>query len=246
MTLDELIITAVNKYQFRRQLRTETAAAYRNALITHVEVRDFSAAHELRVGKVQAAWTKDEIAQFRDRILRMPGPQREFAPGTEPFALAIVGTEPGSEAVTEANLRALAERGLNGLIDHRREEPEWECPIYISVLLWNGALLTTVTQRQNRVAVIKHLARNAPVFGFFVGADMFLHSFSKDTAQRQEGILMHLGTRELRVTRVATYTRTAAGIVFAAPFEMDMRQPNVEDPYSEIFVSGAPPTGRPS
>lgn len=67
MTVHELIITAAERYQFRLPLRRETAAAYRVALLDHVERRDVAAAHELRIGKPQAEWAPDDVQDYRTR-----------------------------------------------------------------------------------------------------------------------------------------------------------------------------------
>jgi len=66
-TLEDLISSAVATYKFRRRLWNETPAAYRVALIQHVEMRDFSAANEIRLGKPIHEWTPEEIAAYRDR-----------------------------------------------------------------------------------------------------------------------------------------------------------------------------------
>jgi hypothetical protein len=49
---------------------------YLQALIAHVEARNFAAAHELRVGRRQAEWTAADRAAFEDRIRALPGQHR--------------------------------------------------------------------------------------------------------------------------------------------------------------------------
>ncbi len=248
MTLEDLIAKAVAAYPFRPRMKTETPAAYRVALTDHVERRDFTMAHELRTGKPAADWTPVEIAQLKDRALQAPRARQEFAPGAEPVAVRFVAGLPGSDPVTEEHLRRLAECGLEVLIERRTEEPEWTMPILISILLMNGSLLTTsTTERGDRVALVKYVARQAPVFGFFIAADMVLHTIGETEAKRTEAIMMHIGTRETRIARVATYERTPAGIVFATPYDIDKTDSStIEDPYSEIFVSVPPPAGPPA
>lgn len=250
MTLEDLITAAVDKFQFRPRMKKETAAAYRVALTDHVERRDFTAGHELRIGRAHAEWTPEDIKDFQTRILKVPRVRQEFAPGQTPFAIPVLRTppRPGSPPVSQAFLESVADAGLQAIIDRRRAEPDWTVPILISVMLWDGTLLATATtERGDRVAILKFMARNEPVFGFFIAADMIMHILDDTSAKRQEGIVMHVGTREKRTARVATYERTAAGIVFAAPYDMDMRGPDtIEDPYAEIFISTPPPAGPPS
>lgn len=245
MSLDDLIAAAARQYQFRRQLKRETAAAYRLALIDHVEVHDFAMAHELRLGKRQPDWTTEEVTAFKNRLLELPRTRQDHewrAP-----AGPILTTPPGSEAVTEAHLREGAEFAFQDTIGRRRQSPTWEAPIIVSVLLTTGSSLITTTQRGDRFALLKFLARNGPVFGYFLVADMFLHRLSEGRAEKQEGIVLHAGTRGMRLMRVATYTRTPDGIVFADPFDMDMHSGDIiDDPYAEIFVTVPPPTGAPS
>lgn len=229
-------------------MRTETAAAYRVALIDHVERRDFTMAHELRTGKAHAEWTPIEIAQFRERVFQVPRVKQEFAPGAAPSHVRVVASPPGTDPVNETHLLLLADAGLHAIMDRRVEEPDWTIPILISVLLMDGSLLTTsITERGDRVAVVKYIARSMPVYGFFIAADMILHTIGESSAERTEGIMMHIGTRELRIARVATYTRTDAGIVFAEPFDINKCEGGtIEDPYSDVFVTVPPPAGPPS
>jgi hypothetical protein len=244
MTLDELIAAAVARYEFRRQLRKETAAAYRVALIDHVETRDFAAAHELRIGKPQAEWSPDDVQDFKTRTLKIPRVRREFAPGETPIGLPVVCVA-GGGPVTEELLFTLADNGLTAVIERRIAEPQWDVPILISALLMDGSLVATTSARGSRVAILKYLARNSPLFGFFIAADMFLHTIDDTTATKTEGIIMHIGTRERRLVRLATYSRTPAGVVFAPTKDM-IPTATDEDPYADVFVSVPPPPGPPS
>ena len=215
------------------------------ALITHVEQHDFGMAHELRLGKRQSEWTTEEVTTFKNRLLALPR-TRQHHEWRAPAAL-VIATPAGTDEVTEAALRELAEGGFQALIAERRADPTADVAILVSVLLTTGSCLSTTTQRGDRFALLKFLARNGPVFGFFLVADMFLHQIGETTAEKKEGIVLHVGTREMRLARVATYTRTPTGVVFDEPFDMDMRGKNIiDDPYAEIFVSVPPPTGRPS
>jgi hypothetical protein len=242
---------AAAAYHFRPRMRTETAAAYRVALIDYVERRDFTMAHEVRTGKPHTEWTAVEIAQLRQRVTEIPPPRKEFSVreiGEGLAFLPMIASPPGTSPATEEDLEKLAEAGLRAIMERRVAEPGWNIPILISVLLMDGSVLTTSgVERADRVAVVKHIARNAPVFGYFIAADMILHTLGDATAARTEGIMMHIGTREMRIARVAAYTRTAAGIVFDEPYNIDKREGGtIQDPYAEIFVSVPPPAGPPA
>jgi hypothetical protein len=249
MTLiDELIAAAVVRFEFRRQLPQEPTVAYRHALIEHVKARDFSAAFELHFGKRQKDWTPTEAGHFQDSLLAMHGPRQEFGPD-EVHAFPIVSTPAGAVEVSEENLFVLADHGLDIVRERRVAEPEWEAPIYASVLLTTGAMLSTITSRGDRVALIKHLARTHPVFGYWVVFDVYFHKITdRKSAVRGEAIGLHAGTRLRRLVKMAEYERTPAGIVFTEkPTEFDGRDKGtLFDPYAEIFVSTPPPTGQPS
>jgi hypothetical protein len=108
-------------------------------------------------------------------------------------------------------------------------------------------MLVTKTQRGDRVAVLKELARRAPVFGFFIVFDLWMHKITnRSRAEKVEAIGMHIGSRGARIARIAEYKRTPAGIVFTDPYEIDMRKEAAVDPYAEILVSVPPSSGRPS
>ena len=194
MTLDQLIATAAARYQFRRQLRRETAAAYRVALINHVEARDYAAAYELRIGKPQAEWTTAEVRDFKTHILQVPRVKQDFAPGAAPMALAVMPIADGV-TVSDDELARVAGHGLTAVIQRRIAEPGWEVPILISALLMNGSLVATSSARGDRIAVLKYLARETPLFGYFIVADMFLHTVNDQIATKAEGLVMHLRVR---------------------------------------------------
>jgi hypothetical protein len=250
MTLvDELIAAAVVRFEFRRQLPQEPRAAYRHALIEHVKARDFSAAFELSFGKRQKDWTAAEVGQFQDYLVAMRGPRPEFGPG-EVHAFPIVGTPAGAVEVSDDSLFMLADNGLHVVMDRRVAEPDWTVPIYASVLLTTGAVLSTIVSRGDRVAILKHLAQTQAVFGYWIVFDVYFHKITdRQAAVRGEAIGMHVGTRDRRLARMAEYERTPAGVVFPKPpMDIDMRnQTEVPyDPYAEIFVSTPPHTGQPS
>jgi hypothetical protein len=69
-----LIAQYAKAYDFRSRGPFEGQRQYLEALIVHVENRDMAAAHELRVGRPQKDWTPDDVASFRDRMLRTHRP----------------------------------------------------------------------------------------------------------------------------------------------------------------------------
>jgi len=155
----------------------------------------------------------------------------------------------------------MARRGHEATIARRIAQPNWEMPIFVTVLLLDARVLCTTTARGDRVALVKWLIQRYPVFGFFVAFDMWMHTMTDTgqnrapltgpmtpdaTAGKSEAIGMHIGTRERRICRIAEYRRTPAGIQFKDPIEFDMRGPDVrQDPYAAVFVS-VPPSGRPA
>lgn len=244
MTLEDLIATAAERYQFRRKLKTETAAAYRHALTVHVEARDFAAAHELRIGKLQAEWAPDDVRDFQTHVLKIPRARQEFAPGQTPIGIPVALVASGLP-VADGFLFKMADFALTTVINQRIADPHGIVPILITALLMDGSVVATSSPRGDRVAVLRYLARNSPLFGFFVTADMFLHQITDgQAATKTEGIIMHVGSRERRLVRIATYARTPAGVVFAPTTDM---VPNAgdEDPYAEVFVSVPPPPAGP-
>jgi hypothetical protein len=167
--------------------------------------------------------------------------------------LALQGFESGPFPTTEASLIGLATSALEMSCERRRDAPTAEIPILSSVLLDTGTLVTTAVARDDRVAVLKALARSLPVFGFFIVADTFLHHSDRVTgrASKEEGLVAHLGTRELRLMMTRVYRRDGDRIVFDDPPRpvVNMRDPDlrVRDPYAGIFVSvPMPPAGNPS
>lgn len=242
----ELVVELVSKYEFRMPQPGEGPVEYAKALFDHVKQYNFAEAYELAMGKRQRDWTPHEVSSFQDYMLAQGGPRREFAPGVE-FSFPVVQS-PWREEVSEAHLSVLADRGLQAVIDRRRVEPDWDIPILASVLLTTGELLTTSTQRGDRVAVLRELARRYAVFGFFIVFDTYMHLITnREKAERLEAVTMHIGTRDRRVARVAVYRRTSSGIVFDPTKEMDMRGEGAQfDPYAEVLISVPSPTGKPS
>lgn len=240
--LHSMLIEYATRYGFRPRRFDESLDIYREALVEHVRIRDYSAAHELRVGRLQPEWTPEDVKDFHDRMMRGSGPRREFPPGhVQPFAML---RDDGPYDVTEAGLLTLADRALEAVIKIRRREELRG--VLLSVLLTDGRLLSTQVQRGDRIALLKQLAQNAPTFGYIVIADVWIHEVHTDNsgASKVDAIIVHIGTRDLRRTKVRPYRVLGNGVLkFEDPYGIDWKTDPIEDgndPYAEIFVSVPP------
>jgi len=246
--ISPLAAAAIVTYKFRTRRPHEPEAEYLGDLVQHVEQRDFAAAHELRVGRRQADWTKADVQAFHEHLNRRGwhGPSEDLPPGvTVRPALEI-----GIAEVSEAGLLAYATEMLDALVDLRKRRPTGELWIAASVVLTDGRALATFVSRGDRVAVIKALARTQPVFGFVVACDVFIHGIDtrRGEATKQDAIIAHVGTREIRLIKVRPYALEHGQAVFVdpPPPDIDKAAEVCSDPYAGIFVTVPPPTGPPS
>lgn len=244
--IDPAITAAVLTYGFRARRPGEHEAAYAAAVIAHVHSRDYAAAHELRLNKPQADWTPADVDGFVAHLTGLPGARDTFTPGD--FQM-LPGLTIGQFPVTEAAVMEIAGKGLEAMMEMRRADPTRELAIIGSVLLMNGDLLTLPLPRGDRIAWLKHLARTEPVFGFVLAADVFIHAISVDkVATKRDALLVHLGTRDLRVMKRRPYQVVNGRVEFEhpPPPDVDVRDPTVtvNDPYASIFVS-VPPSRTP-
>jgi hypothetical protein len=237
LTLLEMMKAAAAKHDFR-PLGAEDPAQYREALIRHVRSRDFAAAHELRVGRAQADWTVEDVAAFRAFCEALPGPR------TEPLdAAAIPMMETGqfSGPLSDEMMFAIADRMLKWFQKTRRADPQKEFRPMIDLLLMDGRTLATEVNRGERVAVLKTLAQHLPVYGFVLGFDGWAHMIETNNskAEKLDAIIIHIGTRDLRVAKICTYRYRPNGtVVFDEPKpDMNMRGAGTSDPYAGVFVS---------
>lgn len=244
-----LVAAAIRKHEFRDAQAGETVDQYLAALIDHVETRDFAEAHELRLGKPQAEWTPEEGHAFRERLMAKPFTSDEFR-GDHPRAF-LVATNADRYPPTDAEVRRQAREGVASLMRMRREQPTKSLAIFASVLLLDGTLHTASVGRGDRIALIKALAREMPVYGFYLVGDMFLHGMNTETGQttKTDAIVGQVGTRTMRLLLTQRY-RIIDGFGVSADDleELDVRAENVDaqDPYAEIFVSVPRQTGAPS
>jgi hypothetical protein len=235
-----LLQAAAKKYEFPAPTTADLAnpEAYERALIAHVHKRDYAAAHELRIGKVQADWTPAEVDGF-ERLLRgMPRAAHELDPGVHAFHGLDFGD---GFPVTVACLTELASDTLQALVAMRRESPTKQLPIFAVVLLTTGQARLLTPSSDARIAVLKALARTQPVFGFALTFDAFMHQFiAGSQARKVDTIVQHLITRDLRLIKRRPYRLDSARAVFDEPPPEDLdgrvEGPDLDDPYAEIFV----------
>jgi hypothetical protein len=237
-------------YGFRTRGPFEPPGAYRDAVIAHVETRDYAAAHELRVGRPQAAWTPADVEAFRERLTsHWNMTSDEFRPGVHVFH-AIEGER---RPVTDASLLALADSQLDRVMALRRKKrhshADGSVPIWSSVLLDDGRVLHTHAGSDDRIAIVKALARSRPVFGFCVVFDAFMHQVTDGGAAiKRDVFVAQVGTREMRVMKRRPYRVVAGRAEFDSPPppDINVREEGGEDPYAAIFVSVPVPPGPPS
>jgi hypothetical protein len=240
MTIDALIARALSLYPFRSRGRSESASHYRRALTAHVESRDWALAHELRTGRAQSDWTTEDVAAFHAaRTNSRQWPREDLRPGTHAIPYLELDTAPA----TENGLRDLARRGLDAVCDRRRDNPRLSFPILIHLVLTDGRVRLVLSQRDDRIAILRTFARSVPLFGFVVIADTFMHRIINDASQRPvradktDAFVAHIGTRDLRIMMTRPYRVDADRVTFGdVPPDLDKRDPGVEDPYAVVFA----------
>jgi hypothetical protein len=254
-TPHQIMRRVARQYKFRARGRQETTDRYREALIAHAQQRDFAAAHEVRVGRAQAAWTPEDVQAFRQRMEAMPGPRLDHPPPlVETMSAGRV--EVGDQAGVDAAVLELGRRGLASFIETRRKHPERELMLLLTMVLANGEVHIAPVRRGDRVAILKAFAQRFTLIGFTVAADVFIHGITiaegTGGTTKQDAIMIHVGTHTSRWMLVQPYT-VAHGVVTVEPVrEMNLRDPaslgatNVVDPYAEVLCSVPMPTGAPS
>lgn len=244
MSIEDLIDKALAKYGFRAQHPGEPPDAYREAFITHIEQRDFAAAHELRVGKPESEWTADEVQDFRRRIEAVP----RHGVGTMPEMLPMMGTPSGEWEPTDESMRVILTELMTMIREWRIEDPEREIWPHIGVLMMDGQLLTAPVHRRDRKGALKMLTTYSPCYGWAIVFEAFMHMIENNqTAKKLDVLLGHMGTRTTRIIRRHNYRFELGRAIFEpAPEEWDLRNlpagESIEDPYADLLVSVPPPT----
>jgi hypothetical protein len=247
-----LIDAALRQYPFRQPHAGESADAYREALIRHVQKHDYAAAHEIRVGRPQAEWTPAEVQEFRDRIWTAGGPTDTFTPGVHVFP--HVREEPGSWKATDAELLDLAKRALKVSMRKREKQPTAPVPIFLSVVLTTGAAIHATVDSDNRLALLTTIAKTEPVFGYVLVFDAWMHRVDLENgrAVKQDCFMAQIGSRDgLRIMQRRPYRVVSdTYVVFETPPpDVNVREHDgeCEDPYASVFVSvPLTPEARPS
>lgn len=252
MTKD-LIAAAVARFDFRPRGPFETPDQYLEALIDYAASRDNSAAHELRTGRRQADWTPEDLDTFVAAQMAAPSPPSEFQAGRV-VSLRMVESHDLHE-VSIRNLLRLADAGLHtamALCRQRTASVDAIVQIMATVLLTSGrVVIAPVAERGDRVAVLRLLAQNLPVFGYFLVFDGILHDVNRltQTSTKQETLIAQIGTRDLRVMKRRPYDVVEGRPVFRDPPPEDIVQQLgewviTEDPYAAIFDQPATTTER--
>ena len=248
-TRDDLVTEAIEKYHFRPRMIAESIEAYLALLIAHVQSHDIAAAFELRVGRRQPDWTKENIAAFIEHTRKLGGPSPAFDPGLHAFAMMETA---GHRATPEA-LRLLALGGVAFMQQQRRENPTGPLLVMVNVLLTDGRIKHTAVHPDERLALLTAMAKSEPVFGFYLVFDAWLHHVVSDptgtrqsSAGKRDCIMAQVRTRDERYTIVRSYEVRDGKVVFDDPPPPDITDDdyrNGRDPYAEVFVS-VPPTDR--
>jgi hypothetical protein len=247
-TPSDLIDDAIKRYKFRRRFSGEPEPVYLRKLIQFVAHRDYAAAHELRVGKRQADWTSEEAHDFRQRL---SGPRDPKAHDPRvPFACVMLD-DPGPYPVHDANLLRFARDAMDFCVRFRNEAPTKDFRIMASVLLTTGKVLHGMPERSDRIRLIKYLAQTQPVYGWWVAGDVWVHGLNvntvtgKETADKTDAFIVHVGSRTLRRVFTRRYRVEASGVIWR---DLEDVEPDgmTDDPYAELLVSVPEPEGKPS
>src|SRR4051812_36955281 len=191
-----LLAEATLRYPFRPQHRDESAVDYLRAVIAHIQSHDWAMAYEIRLGRRQADWTADDVAQFKAEVLSLPRPRH--TPPRGGVGLRVSDIEPGGMwPVTDLSLRTMLDELMAAALAMRKAKPQADIPIIASVLLMTGQAGLLTVHRGDRIAVLKFLAQNGPVYGYVLVFDAFMHIVSEGAgsrAEKHDAILGHLGT----------------------------------------------------
>lgn len=248
-TRRELIEHALTLYPFRDIRSDEQRPTYLRALVEHVQDHDWGLAFEILFGKRQVDWTPDETRRFVEHMTNRPMPTNK-APATLD-ELDITPPESGGIwPVTDEAMDEMLTEMMTALLDWRRDQPTKSLPVMIAVLMMTGEMTFAQVGRGDRVRALKYLAQHAPVYGYVIAFDAFMHTIDGSSrATKTDCILGHVGTRTLRRTRRMPYRymddRRRIEVLPQLPDFTPNADNEAVDPYAEIFVS-VPTSDRPS
>ena len=225
------------------------AEAYLRRLIAHVDDRDWARGFELRVGAKQADWTPDQVKAFADH--NMARPMRDTDKHLKPLSAFRVERLRLEPPIDDACVRTFADATLammvSTIVNRRRPAGgDAAVPITVCGILATGWLLCAPdVSREDRIVLVTAMARAEPLYGWIVGADMFVHSIDGTTSvsTTRDAVGVHFGTRTTRGFLRRMYTFVEGRAVFAEPAsDLFNEITQVTDPYAFVF---APPTKGP-
>jgi hypothetical protein len=252
VTLPELIAKARQAYEFREPRVDERSEDYRAALVDHVECHDLSMAHELRLGREQAAWTADDIRAFKRRLQQIDaGPRSQFQPGLQ--VLKVLEDKGGYDASDE-ELLLLGRASLQHFVTRRCASPRVALPVMISALLSDGRILHLTVDSGDRLAALRLLAQRFPLYGFLLTFDGWIHQIvtplsdpgEAPSATKRDALFVHIGSRTLRRILIQPYDyATTEGMEHVILTDAELKehdpradyQPGSVDPYADLFVT---------
>lgn len=246
MNRTEILARALQAYPFREAEPHESPVDYLSAMCDHIEQHDFAAAHEIRLGKLQADWTPEEVDAFRVRISSLPRAKQEVGPheAIPWLAASVLADIPA----TEASLVVLADAALEDFKERRTRDPFESFPIVLHLLLVDGRFMAGFCNRGDRVAITRWAVQHLPVFGFFVIADAWMHGIGNTRAIKFSALVVNVGTRDLARAMIRPYEIVGGRTKWLdVPPDIDKRGPDmIDDPYAGVFVSVPPSEGAPS
>ena len=240
-----ILIDALGKYPFRERHPEESDEQYTKAVIDFIETRDWALAHEIRVNTRQPEWDAVQTDDFRKRVSRkfVPREPATSSPGgMRMLPMSVVGRIDEKD-VTESMLIDMAETALGALLSARIADPEREVPALVHVLLSDGQILYAAVNPEERVSVLRALVQAVPVFGYFVLLDVFMHGMPAEgregKATKQDALIAHIGTREMRRMVAQPYQIDGARVVAGERSTLKKDTPKIVeevDPYAGVFA----------
>ncbi len=236
-----MIVDAVAKYEFRLPTREEDKLEYIKELIRHVDKRDWSAAHELRVGRRQVDWTPEDVKLFHEQFGHGHRGVRDTFK-SNPTSFVYVEHKKSYET-SDAGLMELANKELDIYASMRVDKPTKQLPAVCCVLDTTGSVRSTISDPEDRIAIVKTLDKIQPIFGFVVIIDAYRHAVDivVGKATKVDSIVCHIGSRTLRRILSRDYKIENDVVIFTGETEENPSFDNpkmkmTQDPYAQIFA----------